>query len=582
MYDDRFSSSASRLAFNERRASEVVSAALRWLETNGSAPYFVWLHLFDPHAPYNPPAPFAGRYENPYDGEVAYVDEALGALFEAVGSEPLVVVTADHGEGLGEHGEATHSLFVYDSTLRVPLIVRGAGVPVNVEVEEAVRSVDILPTILELAGDEGACERCQGRSLVPLLERTTLPPLPAYAETYFPRLNLGWSELRSLRSEGFKYIEAPDPELYDVRSDPGETRNLAAENPERLAVLARELQRLVETTRGPRVDSAAPSLDAETLSALRSLGYVSSRNPKDVATGEELPDPKSRLSVWEEVRTGMDALARGRSREAVASLSAALEEDPNLLLARSFLAQAYFDEGRFDEAARESLGVLSEEPDSFDGTLLLGKSLVRLGRVAEARRILTEAATRDEASADPLVELAQTYLRRDSIAEAESYLARARSIDAGAFSVLLLDGKIAMLRGDLRRAETSFREALQSRPYEEDPRVQLGNLLLTQRRLEEAAALFRAGLDSGGDAPEFYLGLGNASALAGRMDEAVPLLEEALARAPKSPMVLNSVGFAYLETGRSREGIALLQRSLREQPDQPELASFLSQATGAR
>jgi arylsulfatase A-like enzyme/tetratricopeptide (TPR) repeat protein len=561
-YDDGFSRAPSRVAFAERRAADVVAAARRWLEGRKPGPYFLWLHLFDPHAPYEPPPPFAEDYE----GEVAYVDESLSNLFQSVGSEALLAVTADHGEGLGEHGERTHSLFVYDSTLRIPFLLRGPGVPRGTVVEEQVRSVDIVPTLLELSGHRGACARCQGASLVPALRGETLPSAPSYAETYFPLLNLGWSELKSLRKDGWKLIAAPEPELFDLRSDPGETRNLAETDPGKLRELSAELAALSEDA------VAAPASDPETVRVLRSLGYLSSAKPP--VTGDR-PDPKSRLAVWEGVRNGMELVARGQMGGAIAELQAAVNEEPQLLLARSYLALALFDLGRYGESAAQCAAILDREPRDFDATLLLAKSLLRSGRTAEAQALLGAAAEIDPDSPEPWVELAQAALASRSREEAEAYLAKARERDEEAPPVLVLRGKMALLAGDSASSEALFRKALGESPFEEDARVQLGNLLLTQRRLGEAEGLYREGLTIRPEAASFHLGLGHSRALAGKMGEAIPLFEKALTLDPKSTTALNSLGFIYIETGNANKGVALLRRSLEIQPDQPELVGFL-------
>jgi len=569
LYDDSLGRSRSRVSFSERRASEVVTLARRWIEGQGENLYFVWVHLFDPHAPYEPPPPFPEGYE----GEVAYVDAALRDLLAGVSEEAIVAVTADHGEGLGEHGEKTHSLFVYDSTLRVPWILRGPGVPAGTVVDEAARSIDIVPTILELVGKSESCARCQGRSLVPALDRKPLPPEPSYAETYFPRLNLGWSELRSLRLGGWKYIRAPEPELYDLGTDPGETRNLASVNPEKTREMASELDRLEEATTGAA--SNGQVLDPETRAILRSLGYLSSESA--AASEGPRPDPKSRLEVWEGVRNGMDLVARGEMDGAIEALEYALATEPDLILARTYLALAYFERGRYPAAVDQCNEVLTRAPSDFDGTLLLGRSLLRLGRGEEARLVLEKAAAIDEATPEPWVELAQLHLLARSRSEAEAAFKKAAERDDEAPSVILLQGKLAMLNGSIPYAEKLFRAAIEAAPSEEDPRVQLGNLLLSQRRLEEAEELFRRSLELRPQASALYLGLGHSRALAGKMEEAIPLFEKALELSPDSTLVLNSLGFAYVEAGQTSRGQALLKRSLQIQPEQPELRSILGE-----
>ncbi len=567
-YDDDFGGARGRLVFAERKAEVVVEAARAWMKVHESARTFTWVHLFDPHAPYSPPEPFDTAYADKYDGEVAYVDHVLESLFDSVGADTLVVVTADHGEGLGEHGESTHSLFIYDSTLRVPLILRGPGVPPGTIVKDDARSIDIVPTILDLLGHSGDCAHCQGRSLVPAIEGGALAPVATYAETYFPRLNLGWSELRSLRKGKWKLIAAPEPELYDLSSDPGELDNVAPTHPDEVRGLSSALADLEAATAGPEASASAErEPDARTLSILRSLGYLSSAKTPAPATGESLPDPKSRLSVWEAIRSAMDLLARGQADETIASLEGVLRKEPDLLLARSYLAAAYFDRGRYAEASRQCSRILTEEPDDFDATLLAGRSFLRMGKEPEAREFLDRAAAIDPASAEPWTELAQLELHRQSPEDAEAALAEARRRESNSPGVLMIEGKLAMLKGDFGSGEKAFRRALAAAPFEEEPRAQLGNLLLTQRRLDEAETLYREGLRLHPQSSELHFGLGNSLALAGRMNDAIAELEKALALAPDAPMVLNSLGFAYGQTGNSEKALALLRRSLELSPE---------------
>jgi tetratricopeptide (TPR) repeat protein len=563
VYDDSLDEAASRTALAERRGADVVSAARRWLTENGTGRTFTWVHLFDPHAPYDPPAPFPRGY----DGEVAYVDGVVGDLLAGAGKDVLVIVMADHGEGLGDHGEETHSLFIYDSTTRIPLILKGPGVPAGLEVSAQVRSIDVLPTVLDFLGLEDRCAACQGESLVPLLSGGDGGSRVSYAETYFPRLNLGWSELRSLRAGGFKYVEAPEPELYDVSSDPGETRNLADQRPEKVRELRSSL-RAMETGFELPNDS---EVDRETLAALRSLGYVTARTPPDM---ESRPDPKSRLPVWNAVQSGMDLVARGKWEEAITRLEGVTRDEPELLLARTHLAAAYFQKGRYQEVGRECGAILSRDADDFDATLLLGRSLLRMGQEDESRRVLVRATELDPSSAAPWVELAQLSLRR-SRADAERFLSEARKRDAGAADVLVMEGKLATLSGDASGAESLFRRAIDAAPYESEPRVQLGNLLLAQRRLDEAAGLFEEGLRTEPESAVLHLGLGHSFALAGKMDRAIESFESALALDPGSPLVLNSLGFAYLEAGSPEKAQALFTRSLEIAPDQPQLRDVL-------
>ena len=222
VYDDQMPKLAARniaSEYAERRAGEVVDRAIAWLSTQSGKPFFLWVHVFDPHSPYDPPSPFREKYEGrPYDGEVAYTDQQLGRLFQAIAKKSppektLVAVLSDHGESLSEHGEYTHGVFLYDSTLRIAFIMAGPGVPAGLRMKQQARTIDLLPTLLELTGNKVPAE-VQGSSLAPTFTGEEVPASYSYAETLFPKINMGWAELRGLRTNRWKYIRAPKPELY--------------------------------------------------------------------------------------------------------------------------------------------------------------------------------------------------------------------------------------------------------------------------------------------------------------------------------------------------------------------------------
>ena len=292
-YDDRMPRVEGRLA-NERRGHDVVTGALAWLEQQRGRRFFLWVHLFEPHAPYGQPGD-GGATAVRYDGEVAEADRQIGRVIEALGSErdaTLVFVTADHGEAFGEHGEITHSLFVYDTTLHVPLIAAGPGVRAG-NSDIAVSLVDLAPTAARLLG-AGAFDS-DGVDLGPALRGGTVAPRALYAESFAPLLDFGWSPLRSVREDGWKLIEAPRPELFHVATDPHESRNRAADERQKVAALAERVNRYSSASLKPSrpAGSGGPSEARDTASRLHSLGYVGSGSRDPAAR----PDPKDRRDL---------------------------------------------------------------------------------------------------------------------------------------------------------------------------------------------------------------------------------------------------------------------------------------------
>jgi arylsulfatase A-like enzyme len=415
VYDDAFERAPGlHFDFPERRADRVVGAASAWLSRT-PGPVFLWVHLYDPHAPYDPPEGFRGA--DPYRGEVAFADAMLGRLVAAWGARPgasVVAVTADHGEAFGEHGEESHGLFVYDTTLRVPLILKGAGLPAARRVATRVSLADVAATLAQLAG----AEALPGTSLVPGATQGSESPADSlYAETLAPRLDFGWSELRSLQQGRYKYIRAPRPELYDLGADPAESRNLADASPQLAAQLSAALDAALrrfgeaESRRGP---------DPEAAERLRALGYV--QGPE--GRGSDA-DPKDRLEVARLIARAVGPFAT--PRELTLAYEPIARLDPANPLVNFRLADALLREGR----TRESVGffrrVVASEPRSPDPYVGLATALAQLGRVAEAKQALEQALAVDAASGQAHYNLGEIARLRGDGAEARRHYEAARA-----------------------------------------------------------------------------------------------------------------------------------------------------------
>ena len=421
-YDDRLPLKGQD--FGDRPAAETVRAALAWLK-DVPGPFFLWVHFYDPHDPYDPPA--ALRRPGPrgaYDGEVTAVDAAVGELRRGLAprTEPLLtVLTADHGESLGEHGEDTHGFFVYDSTLRVPLLVHFPGRVKPAAPAAVPRLVDVAPTVLDLLGLPPLAP-ADGLSLRPALEGRRLDLPPAYVETLQPYLGYGWAPLSGLHAGRVKLIDAPRPELFDLSSDPGETRNLHDRDPHR----ATRLQELLAERRAKGARPATAADDPQVLERLRSLGYVGGGTaPAGGDWPRGLPDPKDRLAVRARLHESEALLARGdlagavrgfegvlreepdnrfallrfgtalsrlgRYRAAQAPLARLAALDPRQAEARYLLAEALMHSGQWPQAASEWMEVTRLQPRRAAAWSNLGFSLLRTGQPAEAVKALEEA-----------------------------------------------------------------------------------------------------------------------------------------------------------------------------------------------
>ena len=484
----------------ERRADRVVDAALSLVDRLGPR-FFLWVHFYDPHMPYDPPAGFASAFSSrPYDGEIAFADAQLGRLLRALRERwgeagLLAVVTSDHGESFGEHGDETHSYLVYETTQRVPLLLAGPGIPAGRTVAAPVGLVDVAPTVLALARAKPLPETA-GRDLSALFTGEDGAPASAYFETLAPQLDFGWSPLLGLRVGSHKYIRAPRPELYDLAVDPGERRSLAAERPELVASLDAALEARLRAS--PARAATPLTVTPVEREALAALGYLASTGSSTAFALGQVggADPKDRLEVIAEVRLAQVSMAEGRAGEALARLRALGDAGPAVAGLR---AAAAVNAGEPAAAERDARTALKASPGRTDFRSVLARALDAQGRsdeaVAELRKL----------PADLTVPVAVAL--RVATAEAA-------------------DGEIDTA---LRRIE----RALERAP--EDPQLVRGRgLLLAQSgRHQEALVAFEAALalaqaDAGLRAHLHYL---RAEALfeLGRSAEARRALDQALA-----------------------------------------------------
>lgn len=478
--------------WQERGASQVTDRALE-LAGEIASPLFLWVHYYDPHLPYVPPEPHRSRHPGkPYLGEVAYVDAELGRLLkglEARGtSRPLLVVVAgDHGEGLGAHGEAGHGIFVYQSTQHVPLILRGPGAPKGRRVGPVVGLVDLTPTILELIGLPAPAD-VQGRSLVPLLSDRGADKAPVYEiESLHPALSYGWAPLRGVVTGGLKYIAAPEDELYDLESDPGETRNLAAERPSEAARMKRIFERRFGDDHFAQlaIPEAPDEEAAEQLDRLLALGYLAGSQPE----GGPVIDPKAGVALLARLERSQGLMAEGKAREAIPTLEEILVENPQNLPALMTLGAAYLAAGEPSRAIAVHRRAVQLNPALHLTHFTLARALIaskdpalRVEAVQELRASLA-IFPRHAESWNELVQLALATGKRE---EARALLLRAESKGVDDPGLSLRRGVIEASLGNAEAAERAFGRVLELDPTQE--RAHLGLARLAQSRGDSARA----------------------------------------------------------------------------------------------
>jgi arylsulfatase A-like enzyme/lipopolysaccharide biosynthesis regulator YciM len=404
----------------ERRGDQVVDLALKWLESHPQKPFFVWAHLYDPHAPYDPPEPYARLYRGrPYDGEIAFADAQVGRLFDYLKRQhlyenSLVVLASDHGESLGEHGEKTHGFFIYNAALHVALIVRIPGDPPRV-VQQGVSLVDVMPTVLQ-ALRIARPSSVQGQSLLSLMMgRPSESPPGLYAENYAPLIHFGWNRLLAFEWRGMKYIETTRPELYDLKTDPHELRNLfrthqalAHEMNDRLQDLIRRYTPASETSAAAR-QLTDPSL----LASLRSLGYaaVSVANLPQVDT-RNFPDPKDRVQAYNLVSEALVDKQRGHYPESLRKLTQAEKMAPETLTIRFLAAQNELQLKDYVRATEGFQYVLDRNPRDGVAVYYLGVAQLYAGNVGGAESSFQRALEIDPQNFSAAYNLGVAYSRQ--------------------------------------------------------------------------------------------------------------------------------------------------------------------------
>jgi choline-sulfatase len=510
----------------QRPAGRVVDPALAWISSvPAGSPFFAWVHLYDAHTPYAAPAPFGPRFKTrPYDGEVAYVDSQVGRMIAALGASgaldrTIVAVIGDHGEALGDHGEDDHGIFLYEAVMRIPWVLRlpssfrlkaeatrppsSRGFRLQPEegivITEQVRSIDLMPTLLELAGVRGGGP-VDGESLAGVVRGTPRrDPPPSYAESWYPQLHFGWSRLRALRVGEWKYVDAPRPELYDLRTDRAEQRNVIGDRGNVAARMAGELE-TIERGLGAAALAAAPQPDAETIARLRSLGYVGLTAPS--AGSGRGPDPKDKIQEMKEFRALLtragDDLRLGRNDAAIATLkrAVALNEhayDAHVMLGSAWqqkgdvqkalgefdaaallnpvgaaphllAASAFLESGRLESAMARANKGAELEPDSGEVASMRGRIYERTGRGPEALAEYQRAVALNGADTAARGRLAGVAMgmRRHDIAEPQLRILLTLKYQSSRTHFAL--GQIAQARGKNQEAAVHYREALRLEP----------------------------------------------------------------------------------------------------------------------
>ena len=535
LYDDRFGNADSRAPFaiEERRGAETVAIAADWIAARGVGPFFCWVHLYDPHFPYTPPEPYASWFRNdPYNGEVSAADAALRPLLDPLlgsgaAGRALVVLTADHGESLGDHGEKTHGIFGYEATLRVPLILFGPRLFRTGVVRQSVRHVDILPTILDaLAVPLPA--GLPGRSLLPLLAGETLPPAPSYFEALSPARSRGWAPLYGLIQGDWKYVDLPLSEVYDLAADPGEIRNLATSSPDVLARMREQLAALRRSDPGWRGGREDP----EVRERLRSLGYVTAAAPQAGRRYTEEDDPKRLIVLDALLQSAAERYRAGDLEGALASCAEAARRRPDMAEALVQLGALYRLAGRTEDAIAALRKAVALNPQDGQNVALLATTLADAGRAAHALAILETYARRPDADIDVLMAQGIAYSQMRRPADALAAFERVRQMDASNAMALVNIATVHLDGGDHARARAALEAALALNPRLARAHNALGVIAAETGHVEEAVEHWTKAVDLEPGELDTVYNLGLLLWNAGRKANARPYFERFVREAP--------------------------------------------------
>jgi arylsulfatase A-like enzyme/Tfp pilus assembly protein PilF len=527
VYDDKFAEAQAFKALNsERKAEKTFEAFSRWLGKIQARTFFCWVHFYDPHLPYDPPAPYNVEFaDSLYDGEIAYMDQVIGKTIEALRekgllAKTLVILAGDHGEAFGEKVEAGHGVFIYDGTMKVPLIFYAENhLPAGLVIKSRVRLIDLMPSVLDML-NVPVNKDVQGTSLLPYISGKKKEDLSSYIETYFPRENYGWSELVGLVDGDWKYIRAPKEELYNLKADPKEMENALGKNNKVASEKRAKLQDTIARY-SSGIKSEKKELTTEEKEKLRSLGYLSQSTG---APQGPLPDPKNMV---EELRMNQQA-------------------------------EIHEFEGNFAEAATVYEKILSLRPENPTNYVNLALTRAKMNQFDEAIRVLEQGVARIPGSEVLLSRLAHTYMVMGSLKKALDAWQVVLVINPRYFDALLASGWILDYTGKLEEARTYFEKALEVEPENRFLRKYSAENLAKMGKMKEAIEIYERLKEDYPDDYEVFQDLGIAYGYAGDLSRSIENLKKAVTLHP-TPVAYSNLAVASRKAGTIQEAIDYLK-----------------------
>jgi len=483
----------SNLDEMERPGNIVADVTLDWLSKNYQKKFFLWMHLYDPHYPYRPPAPYSEEYrDRPYDGEIAFADAQVGRLIEFLKNKglyqnTLIILSGDHGESLGEHGEKTHGFFIYNATLHVPLIIHLPGDMHARTVQNLVNLADIMPTVLAALNIQLPAH-VQGQSLLPIISpKKEDNARSLYAETFLPRLHFNWSELRGVETENYHFINAPKPELYDLRKDPGETHNLFAEKKAVTEEMRVRLAKLIQQYTAGQELAEKTGLDPVLMERLKSLGYAGfSGGSNSGANIHALPDPKDRIQTYELFSDAMADSQHGQYAESIEKLNAALKTDPDSVPGHYLQGLNYYRTREFPKSVAELERVLQLSPNYALAAFQLGLAYGRNGDFDKSISMLQRALELDPTNFDAAYNAGVAYLQKKMVPEAAAAFRKSLEIAPDYALAHRSLGEVLLYQGETENALIELHRAAELAPDDQRTHLALAQALKAKGLDEQA------------------------------------------------------------------------------------------------
>lgn len=562
----------------QRPANEVIDEVLSWMEKKKKEKFFTWIHLYDPHTPYEPPPPYDSKYPGrPYIGEIAYTDSQLGRLWQFLEENDLVdnsflIFASDHGESLGEHQESAHGFFVYQEGIHVPLIfVTPFEELQGISCAQVVSLVDIMPTMLEMT-EVPVPSQVQGESLLPLFFKPEISHSFAYAETYYPRFHFGWSELKCLQNQRYKLIISPDMELYDLEEDPDESENLASSQRKILAEIKAEADKFIEKHSENALEVDYRKMDEETRQKLAALGYIGSFTDSSKLKGKKLANPKEKISIFNQLSNAKEIGLQGKVEEAVKIIKDILAGDPDIIDAYFILGNIYLKEGQYEEAITYFEESLSRKPDDAFAVMNIASAYQRAGEYEKAETFVLDQLQSGISDSQLYFILGGLKVLQKKEDEAIEYFEQCLSLNPASSSSHNSLAAIYLNKDDLLNAEKHIKMVLELNPKLSNANYHQAQLFEKKGELTKAVEGYRQELEYSPNHFRASFNLSRLYRMLGQEEEELKYLERTMEINPNFPMSYFYLARIYLNRGENfEEAIELVKKGIDLKPERKDL-----------